>query len=72
MAYSNETIAALATLREFTTQPVRPEDVIDAINELDNAGVFRALDEQTDYATTDAQWADVAAGEQHLRETEPK
>jgi hypothetical protein len=57
------------------------EHAITAFETLDSAGVFRELDEQTDYAPAEeilartedaAQWADVEAGEQHLREADPK
>jgi hypothetical protein len=80
MAYSNEAIEALAWLRKGWDGD-NSERAITAFETLDNAGVFKALDEQTGYAPAeeilarsedDAQWGDVAAGEKHLRETEVK
>lgn len=50
MTYSDATIRALATLREAATHPEVGGMLRQAINALDNAGVFAALDEQTDYA----------------------
>jgi hypothetical protein len=53
MAYSNEVIEALGTLRQFTGPnggKLLPGQLVQVINVLDNAGVFRELDEQTGYA----------------------
>lgn len=49
MAYAPEVIEALATLRLFTGPAgahVLPGQVVQAINVLDDAGVFAELDEQ--------------------------
>ena len=46
MAYDISVINALATLRLLAVDP----KIEDALNALDNAGVFTALDEQVDYA----------------------
>ena len=46
MAYDNSVINALATLRLLAVDP----EIEDALNTLDNAGVFTALDVQVDYA----------------------
>jgi hypothetical protein len=81
MAYTPEVIEALATLRNYAKHSMVAGPVCEAIETLDNAGVFRELDQQTNYAPAEeilahaengAQWADVAAGEQHLSETESK
>jgi hypothetical protein len=48
MAYSNEVIEALAWLRKGWDGD-NSERAITAFETLDNAGVFRELDEQTDY-----------------------
>jgi hypothetical protein len=48
MAYDIEAIKALATLRKYAAGQSR--DVRREFNTLDNAGVFRELDEQTGYA----------------------
>jgi hypothetical protein len=48
MAYDIEVIKALATLRKYAAGQSR--DVRREFNTLDNAGVFRELDEQTGYA----------------------
>ncbi|MFJ6508659.1 hypothetical protein [Streptomyces sp. NPDC091879] len=80
MAYSNDVIEALAWLRKGWDGD-NSERAITALETLDNAGLFKSVDEQTGYAPAEeilahaengAQWGDVAAGEQHLRETEPK
>jgi hypothetical protein len=56
MSYSNEVIEALGTLRTAARGGYRLQpEVRAAINTLDNAGVFRALDEQSDYSTTDTE-----------------
>lgn len=64
MTYSNEAITALALLRTFAG----PEggrtlqgQVVQAVRALDNAGVFAALDEQTDYASAEDILAESAA-----------
>jgi hypothetical protein len=49
MAYSNEVIEALAWLRKGWDGD-NSERAITAFDALDNAGVFRELDEQTGYA----------------------
>lgn len=52
MTYDNEVITALARLRDYaSTYPSM--GLSDAINTLDNAGVFAGLDEQTDYASAE-------------------
>lgn len=51
MTYSDETIKALATLRQCAEQGRSGAPLWEAINTLDNAGVFAALDEQADYAS---------------------
>jgi hypothetical protein len=48
MAYTNEVIEALAWLRKGWDGD-NSERAITAFETLDNAGVFRELDEQTDY-----------------------
>lgn len=60
MTYSDETIRALATLREAATHPGTGGMLRQAINTLDNAGVFAVLDEQTDYASAEEILAEVA------------
>lgn len=50
MEYTDETIEALARLR---TMHYADMDWQDAFKILDNAGVFAALDEQTDYASAE-------------------
>lgn len=49
MDVTPEIINALRTLRGFASGPTLPGSVREAINTLDNAGVFAAIDEQTDY-----------------------
>lgn len=49
MAYNNEVIEALAWLRKGWDGD-NSARAITAFEALDNAGVFRELDEQTDYA----------------------
>lgn len=49
--YAPKVIAALAALRDFAKYEDSPVD--HAIEVLDNAGVFAALDEQTDYASAE-------------------
>ncbi|MGW0626165.1 hypothetical protein [Streptomyces sp. NPDC002758] len=49
MAYSNEVIEALAWLRKGWDGD-NSERAITALDTLDNAGVFKELDEQTGYA----------------------
>jgi hypothetical protein len=49
MAYSNDVIEALAWLRKGWDGD-NSERAITALETLDNAGVFRELDEQTGYA----------------------
>jgi hypothetical protein len=80
MEFSTEVIEALAWLRKGWDGD-NSERAITAFETLDNAGVFKSLDEQTGYAPAEeilarsedaAQWADVTAGEQHLREAESK
>lgn len=54
MTYAPEVIEALALLRTFTGPgggKYLPGQIVQAVNTLDNAGVFAALDEQTDYAS---------------------
>ncbi|MFF1701262.1 hypothetical protein [Streptomyces sp. NPDC058252] len=68
MAYSNEVVEALATLR----QAAKHSDEISnrlarAFDKLDNAGVFRELDEQTDYAPAE----EILETDQHGNSTLP-
>ena len=52
--YEQNVIEALALLRTFTGPgggKYLPGQIVQAVNALDNAGVFAALDEQTDYAS---------------------
>lgn len=62
-AFSPGVIAALAVLRTFTGPgggQVLQGQVVQAINALDNAGVFAALDEQTEYAAAEDILAEAA------------
>lgn len=59
--FSPEVITALATLREVARRNRSVTRVVDAINTLDNAGVFAALDEQTGYADAVEILAEAAA-----------
>jgi hypothetical protein len=70
MSFDPKVIEALAWLREFAARNRHPismigveqaERVVQAINALDNAGVFAALDEQTDYASAEEILAEGAA-----------
>lgn len=58
--FDQKTINALATIRLYAAGQNR--DVRQAFNTLDNAGVFAALDEQTDYASAEDILAEAAAG----------
>lgn len=55
MAVTNEAIQALAKLREFARDESRnslnslSRETAEAVDILDNAGVFREIDEQTGY-----------------------
>lgn len=65
MTYTEAAIGALAQLRHAVVNYDLPVNVKWAINILDDAGVFAALDEQTDYASavevlTESALADVA------------
>lgn len=61
MTYAPEVIEALAQLRySAATHSNLPANVKWAINTLDNADVFAALDEQTDYASAEAILAESA------------
>jgi len=52
MTYTDATIEGLAHLRKYAaTYPTMA--LSEAINALDNSGVFAALDEQTDYASAE-------------------
>lgn len=59
-AFTPEVITALATLRDVARRNRSVTRVVDAINTLDNAGVFAALDEQTDYADAESILAEAA------------
>lgn len=59
--FDPKTIEALATLRQYAAGERR--DVRQAFNTLDNAGVFAALDEQTDYASAEEVLADLTLPE---------
>lgn len=59
--FSPEVITALATLREVARRNRSVTRVVDAINTLDNAGVFAALDEQVGYADAESILAEAAA-----------
>lgn len=56
--FDQKTINALATIRLYAAGQNR--DVRQAFNTLDNAGVFAALDEQTDYASAEDILAEAA------------
>lgn len=61
MTYSDETIKALAWIRKATSEGMlRTSKLGDAFRTLDNAGVFAALDEQTDYASAEEILAEIA------------
>jgi hypothetical protein len=58
MTYSNEVVEALRTLRQFTGPnggTFLQGTIVQAINVLDDAGVFREIDEQTDYVLVDTE-----------------
>jgi hypothetical protein len=58
MAYTPEVIESLRTLRRFTGPnggTFLQGTVVQAINTLDDAGVFHEIDEQTDYALVDTE-----------------
>lgn len=59
MQYSNEAIQALANLRTYARR-YPTMGLSEAVNALDNAGVFAALDEQTDYASAESILAESA------------
>lgn len=64
MSFDPKVIEALAVLRTFTGSggsQILQGQVVQAINTLDNAGVFAALDEQTDYASAEEILAESAA-----------
>ena len=61
MTYSSETIKALAELRTYAER-YPTMGLSGLINTLDNAGVFAALDEQTDYAPAVEILAEAALG----------
>jgi hypothetical protein len=61
MTYSDETIQALAFLRETVATGEGTPEIRKAFNILDDAGVFAALDEQTDYAPAEEILAESAA-----------
>lgn len=64
MSFDPKVIEALALLRTFTGPgggQILQGQVVQAINTLDNAGVFSALDEQTDYASAEEILAESAA-----------
>lgn len=52
MSYSNDVIEALAYLRSSWIETDHGS-AVEAFNVLDNAGVFAALDKQTDYASAE-------------------
>lgn len=52
MKYSDETIKALAALRTYAVR-YPSMGLSEAVNTLDNEGVFAALDEQTDHASAE-------------------
>jgi hypothetical protein len=58
MSFDPKVIAALAEVRKYASGQNR--DVRRALNTLDNAGVFAALDEQTDYASAEEVLAESA------------
>jgi hypothetical protein len=66
MAYSNEVIEALAWLRKGWDGD-NSERAITAFETLDNAGVFRAMDEQTGYAPAE----EILETDQHGNSTVP-
>lgn len=70
MSYSNDVIEALARLRDAAASSDDISNVLArAFQKLDNAGVFAALDEQTDYAAAETVLAETyLAG---LREQTP-
>lgn len=73
--FNQQTIDALAQLRHSAaTHTNLPANVQWAINTLDDAGVFAALDEQTDYASAEDILAESAAMEQtkHHRGIRPE
>jgi hypothetical protein len=61
MSFDPKVIEALAQLRHAAAQYDLPVNVKWAINALDEAGVFAALDEQTDYAAAEEILAEGAA-----------
>jgi hypothetical protein len=66
MAYTNEVIEALAWLRKGWDGD-NSERAITAFETLDNAGVFRAMDEQTGYAPAE----EILETDQHGNSTVP-
>jgi hypothetical protein len=66
MAYTNEVIEALAWLRRGWDGD-NSERAITAFETLDNAGVFRAMDEQTGYAPAE----EILETDQHGNPTVP-
>jgi hypothetical protein len=73
MAYSNEVIEALATLRQLAQQlrgdrgGSKGAQMAALVDVLDNAGVFRAMDEQTGYAPAE----EILETDQHGNSTVP-
>ncbi len=59
MTYTGATIEGLAHLRTYAAR-YPSMGLSEAINALDNAGVFAALDEQTDYASAEEILAEAA------------
>ena len=54
MTYDDSTVQALRTLRQVAYAAHSYAGIAEAINQLDNAGVFAALDEQTGYDSSGA------------------
>jgi hypothetical protein len=53
MSFDPKVIEALALLRDYAKHSMVAGPVCEAIETLDNAGVFAALDEQADYASAE-------------------
>lgn len=58
--FSDDVVQALAELREVARLNQAEIRVVAALNTLDDAGVFAALDEQTDYASAESILAEAA------------
>lgn len=58
--FEPEVIEALARLRNYAKHSLVAGPVCEAIDTLDNAGVFARLDEQTDYASAEEVLAESA------------